>query len=79
MNVDTRTGVYDSAMFFHVLSESFCYHLLNRYHVALVPGSAFGADPCVRISYASGQKELTRACEQMLACCLSLKAPTGKP
>jgi aspartate/glutamate/aspartate-prephenate aminotransferase len=34
-------------------SDALCMYLLEVYHVALVPGSAFGAPECLRISYAS--------------------------
>jgi aspartate/methionine/tyrosine aminotransferase len=29
--------------------------LLEKYQVALVPGDAFGADGCIRISYAASE------------------------
>ncbi len=36
-------------------------YLLNEGHVAVVAGSAFGDDSCVRISYATDEKTLTEA------------------
>lgn len=36
-----------------ICSDSLCVYLLEVYHVALVPGSAFGAPSCLRVSYAS--------------------------
>lgn len=36
-------------------------YLLNNAHVALVPGSAFGANNCIRISYAASDEELKEA------------------
>ena len=35
-----------------------CFHFLNNHHLAMVPGSAFGAKNCVRMSYACSMKEL---------------------
>ena len=37
-------------------SDSLCVYLLEQYRVALVPGSAFGAPNCLRISYASSDE-----------------------
>jgi len=37
-------------------SDALCMYLLEVYQVALVPGSAFGAPECLRISYASSDE-----------------------
>ena len=34
-------------------SAAFCEKLLSEAHLAAVPGDAFGADSCVRFSYAT--------------------------
>jgi len=39
-----------------------CMYLLNKGHVALVPGSAFGSPECIRISYATSDDKLKEAC-----------------
>jgi aspartate aminotransferase len=43
--------------------------LLEEAHVAVVPGSAFGLAPFVRISYALDDSALLRACEEIRAFC----------
>lgn len=42
-------------------ADDFCEYLLNTAHVATVSGSAFGADECFRISYATSEGLLTEA------------------
>ncbi len=42
-------------------SVDFCEYVLGEGHVAVVPGKAFGAEECFRISYAASEKELTEA------------------
>ena len=62
----------------HSLCERLCEHLLRRVsgadvrryliqvaHVALVPGDAFGAPQCVRISYAASMETLQAAMERI--------------
>jgi len=43
----------------------FCNYILNVAHVAIVPGSAFGADGCFRISYAASEEQLREAVRRM--------------
>ena len=38
-----------------------CIYLLEEGHIATVPGSAFGMDGCVRISYANSDENLEKA------------------
>ncbi|HPS84917.1 MAG TPA: aminotransferase class I/II-fold pyridoxal phosphate-dependent enzyme, partial [Bacteroidales bacterium] len=38
-----------------------CIYILNKAHVALVPGSAFGDPNCIRFSYATSMENLTKA------------------
>lgn len=42
-------------------STAFCKYLLEKAHVAVVPGAAFGDDRCVRLSYAVADEKLERA------------------
>jgi aspartate aminotransferase len=42
-------------------SESLCLYLLEKCYVALVPGSAFGDDNGLRISYAASMEDLEEA------------------
>ncbi|MEO8474089.1 MAG: pyridoxal phosphate-dependent aminotransferase [Chryseolinea sp.] len=41
--------------------DDFCLYMLEKGHVALVPGGAFGDDNCVRLSYAASEKDLKEA------------------
>ena len=43
------------------LSQIFCAHLLEHYNVAAVPGTAFGDDHAIRLSYALGEDALRKA------------------
>lgn len=42
-------------------STDLCMYLLNRAHVALVPGEAFGSPACIRISYATSKELIAEA------------------
>jgi aspartate aminotransferase len=42
-------------------ADDFCEYLLLNAHVAVVTGSAFGADDCFRISYAASEETLIEA------------------
>lgn len=46
-------------------SAELCTYLLEIAHIALVPGSAFGEDSCVRISYALPKVDLLEAMERL--------------
>ncbi|KAK7281034.1 hypothetical protein RIF29_08675 [Crotalaria pallida] len=46
-------------------SESLCRYLLDKAQVALVPGSAFGDDNCIRISYAESLSTLQLATKRI--------------
>ena len=39
-------------------SVQLCEYLLKNFHVALVPGSAFGCDDCLRFSYATSMENI---------------------
>lgn len=53
-------------------ANGFCLHLLEQYKVALVPGEAFGAPKCLRMSYAASMEEIEDAVSKLKACCMSL-------
>lgn len=42
-------------------STDLCMYLLNKAHVALVPGEAFGSPQCIRISYATSKDMIIEA------------------
>ncbi|MCC6408922.1 MAG: pyridoxal phosphate-dependent aminotransferase [Planctomycetes bacterium] len=48
-------------------STGFCEDLLEQQNLALVPGSAFGVDTHVRLSYALGLDRIRHACERLAA------------
>lgn len=52
--------------------SDFCSYLLDEYNLALVPGSAFGLSPFVRLSYAASDHELQEACARLGRACASL-------
>lgn len=45
--------------------EDFCMYVLDKAHVSLVAGGAFGEEKCVRLSYAASEKELVEALKRM--------------
>lgn len=54
-------------------SDDFCLWMLEKGHVSLVPGGAFGDDNCVRLSYAASEKDLVEAMSRMKAALATLK------
>ena len=46
-------------------SDEMCRYLLQEARVALVPGSAFGVDECIRISYAASDETLEKALDRI--------------
>ena len=46
-------------------SDDFCLYMLEKGHVSLVPGGAFGDDNCVRLSYAASEKDLVEALRRL--------------
>jgi aspartate aminotransferase len=53
-------------------SEDFARYLLEREGVAVVHGSAFGLDPCFRVSYATSTELLEEACTRIERACAAL-------
>jgi len=45
--------------------DDLCFYLLEEYHVALVPGAAFGAPNGLRLSYASSMEDLETALDRI--------------
>ncbi len=46
-------------------ADDFSEIMLAEAHVGLVSGGAFGADNCIRISYAASEEDLTTACNSL--------------
>ena len=46
-------------------AEAFCMYMLEKAHVSLVSGAAFGDENCVRLSYAASEEELKEALKRM--------------
>ena len=46
-------------------SLEFCNSLLDSYQVATIPGIAFGADDCIRISYATSMETIKQGIERL--------------
>lgn len=46
-------------------SNDFCMYMLEKAHVSLVPGDAFGDDNCIRLSYAASESDLREALKRM--------------
>jgi aspartate aminotransferase len=54
-------------------SDDFCMFMLEKAHVSLVPGEAFGDENCVRLSYAAAEKDLVEALLRMKNALANLK------
>jgi aspartate aminotransferase len=46
-------------------SSDLCLYLLEKAHIATVPGDAFGDDACIRISFANSDEKLVEAMKRM--------------
>lgn len=53
--------------------DDFCLYMLEKAHVSLVPGGAFGDDNCVRLSYAASEKDLKEALKRIKETLATLK------
>jgi aspartate aminotransferase len=53
--------------------SDFCLYMLDKAHVAIVPGEAFGNANCVRLSYATSKEKLMEAMERMESALAELK------
>jgi len=54
-------------------SNDLCIYLLNKAHVALVPGEAFGSPNCVRLSYATSNELIIEAVKRIKEALFKLK------
>ena len=54
-------------------SYGMAYYLLREARVAVVPGDAFGADDCVRLSYAASMEKLEKGMERLARALQQLK------
>ncbi|MBT1699614.1 pyridoxal phosphate-dependent aminotransferase [Fulvivirgaceae bacterium PWU4] len=45
--------------------DDFCMYMLEKAHVSMVPGGAFGDPKCVRLSYAASEKDLREAMKRI--------------
>ena len=46
-------------------SMDLCLYLLESGHIAAVPGEAFGAPDCIRISFANSDENLEKAMQRL--------------
>jgi aspartate aminotransferase len=53
--------------------DDLCLFLLEKAHVSLVPGGAFGDENCLRLSYAASEKDLREALKRMKEALATLK------
>ncbi len=54
-------------------SYGMAYYLLKEAHVAVVPGDAFGADDCIRLSYATSMDNIEKAMDRIIEAISRLK------
>lgn len=54
-------------------SATLCEYMLEKYHVALVPGEAFGAPGCVRFSFATSRELIAKGVERFANALAALK------
>lgn len=54
-------------------SDDFAMFMLEKAHVSMVPGGAFGDENCVRLSYAASEKDLREALDRIRKVLASLK------
>ncbi|MEO0854208.1 MAG: pyridoxal phosphate-dependent aminotransferase, partial [Cyanobacteria bacterium J06648_11] len=66
--------VFPSISAFGLDSIAFCDRLLERQRVAAVPGIAFGADECMRMSYATDLKTIETGCDRLAVLASELKS-----
>ncbi len=56
-------------------SYGLAYYLLKEAKVAIVPGDAFGADRCIRLSYATSMGNLEKGMDRIIHAVSQLKTP----
>ncbi len=70
--VSSYFGKSDGSGIIHT-SGDLCLYLLNKAHIATVPGEAFGEPSCIRISFASSDEKLVEAMSRMKKALAALK------
>jgi aspartate aminotransferase len=65
--------LYPNISGFGLSSQEFCARLLEQEKVAAVPGSAFGAEGYLRMSYATSDETIARGLERLARFCAGLK------
>jgi aspartate aminotransferase len=65
--------LYPNISSFGIGSQEFCARLLEQEKVAAVPGSAFGLDGYLRLSYATSDETISRGLERVRRFCAGLK------
>lgn len=63
-DISSLYGKTDGVTTIHT-GNDLCDYLLDKAHVAIVAGSAFGTDDCVRISYATSEDNLKEAMQRI--------------
>jgi aspartate aminotransferase len=71
-DVSSYYGKSDGAMTIKD-GDDFCLFMLEKGHVSLVPGGAFGDNKCVRLSYAASEKDLREALKRIKEALATLK------
>ncbi len=56
---------------FKMKSVEFANYALEKAHVALVPGIAFGMDNCVRLSYANSMEDIIEGINRLKSIALN--------
>jgi aspartate aminotransferase len=57
--------------------DQLCDWLLDEHLIATVPGTAFGNDRCIRLSFAAGDADLAKGLDRFGAALASLSSPGG--
>jgi aspartate aminotransferase len=70
--ISSYFGKSDGSHVIHT-SNDLCLYLLEKAHIATVPGEAFGEPSCIRISFATSDKNLIEAMNRMKKALAALK------
>jgi aspartate aminotransferase len=70
--ISSYFGKSDGSYVIHT-SNDLCLYLLEKAHIATVPGEAFGEPSCIRISFATSDKNLIEAMNRMKKALAALK------
>lgn len=78
MRPDGAFYIFPNVKAFGLDSVTFCKRLLDEKHVACVPGTAFGAPDCIRLSYACSLEEIEEGVNRLAQFCDSLRAANAQ-